>query len=158
MGTRSTTLFIEKCSDQKTGKTELKKICKFYRQMDGYPEGHGLELAEFLAKGKLVNGISMGEKELIFNGAGCLAAQVIAKLKDGPGGIYMEPVTYGEEEYNYTITVLSPWFKPDGSHPITITVKPEGKKIVFEGSPQEFINKYAPPPKSNLKKGTKIKI
>lgn len=46
MGTRSITKFIE----------EGKEICGLYRQFDGYPEGHGKELAEFLQNMPIVNG------------------------------------------------------------------------------------------------------
>lgn len=64
------------------------ELCRIYRQMDGYPEGHGIDLAK-LCDVKIVNGIGADEGG-IANGMGCLAAQVIAGLKDGPGGIYME--------------------------------------------------------------------
>jgi hypothetical protein len=79
MGTRSTTLLIEKSTNEKTGKPKLTKLIKFYRQMDGYPEGHGLDMARFLNKGNLVNGFGLTD-ELQFNGIGCLAAQLIKKL------------------------------------------------------------------------------
>lgn len=77
MGTRSMTIVMD-------GSDELVRI---YRQMDGYPEGHGLDLAR-LCDLKMVNGIS-GDKK-VANGMGCLAAQIIAGLKDGPGRIYIE--------------------------------------------------------------------
>ena len=64
-----------------------------YRQYDGYPHGHGAELAEFLNGGKVVNGIGADEKHTVFNGAGCLAAQMIAHFKNGAGGFYIEPIT-----------------------------------------------------------------
>jgi len=63
MGTRSLTTFI----DTYTGKNKMgvpvikkEKIVTMYRQFDGYPEGHGLDLAEFLAGGKMVNGLGDG--------------------------------------------------------------------------------------------------
>ena len=34
-----------------------KPVCNMYRQFDGYPTGHGAELAEFLNGGRLVNGL-----------------------------------------------------------------------------------------------------
>lgn len=40
MGTRSLTVFIDEHND--------KEIVVMYRQMDGYPEGHGQDLVDFL--------------------------------------------------------------------------------------------------------------
>lgn len=80
MGTRSITIILD----------ENQEVCRIYRQMDGYPSGHGLELAQ-LCDLKMVNGIYLGEKRKVANGMGCLAAQIVAALKDGPGGIYLEP-------------------------------------------------------------------
>lgn len=95
MGTRSLTFVYD--GD--------KAIINMYRQFDGYPSGHGLELAEFLNQGKLVNGISSAENGLVFNGMGCLAAQVVAKFKDGPGNIYLHRggTTGCWEEYRYEV-------------------------------------------------------
>jgi hypothetical protein len=35
-----------------------------YRQFDGYPSGHGQELAEFLLSGEMVNGIKIDRTRL----------------------------------------------------------------------------------------------
>jgi len=137
MGTRSTTLIREKDRNDKTGKITFRKLVKLYRQYDGYPDGHGLEIAEFLSNGKLVNGLGMDSKITLFNGAGCLAAQLIHHLKDGPGGLYVTDLRHGAEEYDYVITVRSPWIKGE-KYDIEITCK-HGKKKLFSGSPQEFI-------------------
>jgi hypothetical protein len=59
------------------------KIINLYRQYDGYPEGHGAELAEFLGEVQVQG----------FNGMGCLSAQLVANFKQGAGGFYLEPVT-----------------------------------------------------------------
>ena len=56
-------------------------VC-MYRQFDGYPSGHGAELAEFLNSfDAIVNGIRIGDTRKISNGMGCLAAQMIAFFK-----------------------------------------------------------------------------
>lgn len=146
MGTRSTTLFVEKDRNE-NGKVRVIKLCRFYRQMDGYPDGHGLDLAKYLQTGILVNGIGYREdNKYQFNGIGCLAASVIAHFKQGSGGIYMIPLSHENEDYNYTITVLSPWFKqnnPNDQTPdIMIKVTSDNKKI-FEGTPDEFVEKFA---------------
>lgn len=83
-------------------------ICLLYVQYDGYPEGHPEDTFAWLASGKVVNGLSMGQPEVVFNGAGCLAAQLVARLKDGPGGAYLYPIkSRGKcgEDYVYDIIV-----------------------------------------------------
>lgn len=93
MGTRSLTFVYH-------GK---KPIINMYRQYDGYPSGHGADLVDFLAKGKLVNGI--GADTRVFNGMGCLAAQLVTNFKDGAGNIYLYPVTSKDcgQDYEYHI-------------------------------------------------------
>lgn len=98
MGTRSITRIIE----------NGKPLLTFYRQFDGYPSGHGLELAKFLSGIEFVNGYnqthSVGKNA---NGAGCMAAQLICQLKSaaGLGGIYIRPNDVENEEYTYTINL-----------------------------------------------------
>ena len=115
MGTRSTTTIYE--GD--------KPLLTFYRQMDGYPSGHGQELVDFLKGIEIVNGIQMGgepPKLQQANGAGCLAAQILTHFKtsvinhtygeggmkiregDNVGGIYVVPIGQ-TEEYNYGVKV-----------------------------------------------------
>lgn len=85
-------------------------VC-MYRQFDGYPSGHGKELAEFLKPMEIVNGLRPGGTEnKIANDAGCLAAQMVAHFKDEPGGIYLQSVTnqdYDWIDYIYRIYVDS---------------------------------------------------
>jgi hypothetical protein len=96
MGTRALTVFKNK---------DDVEICVMYRQMDGYPEGHGLELAEFLNGFKMVNGLS-DKKEKIANGMSCLVAQVIAHFKTEAGSFYIYPAGTRDcwEEYIYIVT------------------------------------------------------
>lgn len=103
MGTRSLTTFIEVYTNDE-GKQKKNEVVTMYRQYGGYPEGHGVQLAEFLSKGKVVNGIGVGDEELQFNGIGCLTAQVVAEFKDGAGGIYLQrPNKDSGEEYRYHV-------------------------------------------------------
>jgi hypothetical protein len=79
-------------------------IINMYRQFDGYPTGHGQELAEFLLSGELVNGY--GDKQSVqFNGMGCLAAQMIANFKNSVGGFYIYSVDSTDcwQEYEYHV-------------------------------------------------------
>jgi hypothetical protein len=108
--------------------------------MDGYPDGHGLDLANFLKDITLVNGISCNEKRKIANGMGCLAAQCIAHLKDGPGSIYVYPINSRDcgEEYIYTIEEMV-------QGKITLTCfDVYDNKVLFSGSASDFIKKFDP--------------
>jgi hypothetical protein len=146
MGTRSLTRVIETHTDN-TNKKKSVKLINMYRQYDGYPSGHGMDLAEFLKGTKVVNGLGMDEVKStrVFNGAGCLAAQLIAHFKEGAGGIYIEPITANDcgQEYEYEIIVDS-----DNKE---VTLKcvevgyidskgkyRRGKRILFEGKASEF--------------------
>jgi len=77
-----------------------------YRQYDGYPSGHGLNLAQFLKPFTIVNGFG-GNAELgsTANGMGCLAAQIVAHFKTGVGAFYLYPARTSDigEEYFYDI-------------------------------------------------------
>ncbi len=76
MGTRSLTRVFNK---------DVEILC-LYRQFDGYPSGHGAELAAFVASRPFVNGIS---ETRVFNGMGCFAAQLVAHMKHEAGGFYI---------------------------------------------------------------------
>lgn len=95
MGTRSLTRVFD----------DRDEVLCMYRQMDGYPSGHGAELVEFLLPLKETNGISTYEHRKIFNGIGCLAAQIVAHFKTDVGGIYLlAPGTKDAgQEYEYEI-------------------------------------------------------
>ena len=97
MGTRSLTTFKEDYTDE--------EIVVLYRQYDGYPEGHGIDLFRFLNKMNMVNGMKPQEKRKTSNGMSCLAAQMIAYFKDEPGGFYLHKSGTRDvgEEYVYTI-------------------------------------------------------
>lgn len=81
-----------------------------YRQYDGYPSGHGLELAKFLAPKEMVNGIPVGgDTSNLANGIHCLAAQIVAHFKEGAGNIYLHQPNSRNigEEYVYYIKILN---------------------------------------------------
>ena len=81
-------------------------LMNMYRQCDGYPAGIGTELYEFLKDIKMVNGLSSGQPTRVANGAGCLAAQIVAHFKDGPGGVYLHHPSSKDcgQDYEYHIT------------------------------------------------------
>jgi hypothetical protein len=139
MGTRSTYRVIEQYKKE-DGSIENNNLVLVYRQYDGYPTGHPLETAEWLATAKVVNGLGMSETQLVFNGAGCLAAQLIAKFKDGPGGTYVHNLeSRGEcwEDYLYDIIV-----KEDRTIEYVCYDNNEDKTEIFRGTPSDFIKKY----------------
>ncbi len=71
-------------------------IANVYHHYDGYPEYLGKKLVE-LTSAPITNGISIPRPALgeVFNGMGCLVASVIAKLKSGPGGVFI----YTEKDF-----------------------------------------------------------
>ena len=116
MGTRSLTFVYE----------ENKPIVNMYRQFDGYPEGHGAELAEFLLSGEMVNGFSQTETRQ-FNGMGCLAAQMIVNFKKSVGGFYIYPIESNScwQDYEYHV------------YEETVVVK-NPDQVIFDGTWEEF--------------------
>ena len=109
MGTRSLTHVKDK-----KGKT----IVTIYCQFDGYPEGMGQDLLNFIKGGQVVNGFGMGaEFGQVFNGIEDFAAQLVTHLKgDQVGNVYLYPPNSKDcwEDYVYTI-------KPDKSGKLQIT-------------------------------------
>ena len=75
MGTRSLTKVIQTYETSIANEDnnnevykERKPITCMYRQYDGYMSGHGAELAEWLLRYTLVNGIPADKSEPMFNG------------------------------------------------------------------------------------------
>ena len=135
MGTRSITRI------QKDGET----LVAVYRQFDGYISGQGRDLANILKDRKIVNGIQFGTQSQVFNGAGCLAANIICEMKrednGDAGGVYIHPVDADDEEFVYNINVKTKegdggWSYAYEDYP-TITVVRWGEEV-FNGTSLEF--------------------
>ena len=95
MGTRSKTSFIEKIGGKK------RHLVSVYQQYDGYVEGVGYDIANYILSKKIINGISGDTKDKA-NGFGCLIAQFIRDFKTDVGGLYIvEEVD--TQEYNYNV-------------------------------------------------------
>lgn len=147
MGTRSLTRVIETYTDKTNNKKKSVKLINMYRQYDGYPSGMGMDLAEFLIGTRVVNGLSGDDvkSKRVFNGAGCLAAQLVAHFKDGAGGIYIEPINAKDcgQEYEYEVIV--------NFDTKEVTLKCieigymrgdkyiNGKRVLFEGKAEDFM-------------------
>ena len=117
MGTRSLTFVYD----------DNEAIINLYRQYDGYPSGHGRELAEFLAGKRIVNGLS-GDTSMVFNGMGCLAASLVANFKEAAGGFYLHPVSAKDCGQDYEYHVYE-------NH---IVVKNYSGSVVFSGNWEMF--------------------
>lgn len=149
MGTRSTYRVIEKGVYE--GKPWKNEFVLLYLHNDGYPSGHPSDTAEWLSKGTVVNSLGMDKPEFVFNGAGCLAAQLVARHKtdsDGnpmAGGAYLCPLKHRGrcgENYTYDIVVNSE------TKEITFIAynvsggygdKRARLKKIFEGTPAGFV-------------------
>jgi len=121
MGTRSLTYFYE--TDGKT------PFVAFYRQFDGYPTGHGKDIASFMNSKTMVNGYNDAATQ--FNGMGCMAAQIVGRLKgDSAGGIYLCSPELNQDkwqEFEYHI------------YPDKVVIK-DPTDVIFTGSWREFEN------------------
>lgn len=127
MRTRSLTVFVDEEAD--------KEIVVMYRQMDGYPEGHGKDLCEFLDGIHIVNGIPAHKKqERLANGMGCLSAQTVAHFKDEVGSFYLHPAGTRDlwEDYIYYVSV-----KDD--LPFVEIRDADDRTVLFKGNPKQVL-------------------
>ena len=109
-------------------------IVDIYHHWDGYPEGLGVTLASYLDDMKIVNGLGRDDIQ-VANGLGCLAAQLVAELKDGPGNVYIEDRgSHGWIDYHYYV-----W--GDYNKDIWISIFSDDE-CIFVGKPQALLDKY----------------
>jgi hypothetical protein len=98
------------------------RLANIYHHYDGYPSGLGVKLKTILGDDPIIDMGVSGDMDCPqhFNGAGCLAAYLVARLKlghsrslDGTtrsiGNVYLEPIHYEPDgifiEYVYRIIV-----------------------------------------------------
>ena len=112
-----------------------KVMVSIYNHYDGYPEGLGVTLASYLDGYRITNGLGK-DNEYVFNGLGCLAASLIAELKDGPGNIYIEDpnVPHTWIDYDYYV-----W--GDDNKDIWISIF-DDRECIFVGLPTQLLDKY----------------
>ena len=113
-----------------------KTVVEIYHHWDGYPEGLGVKLASYLDDKSIVNGLgSKDNEDIVFNGVGCMAASIVAQLKDGPGNVYIEDRgSHAWIDYEYFI-----WGDTDKEIWISIF---EDSECIFVGKPRQLLKKY----------------
>lgn len=146
MSTRSLTVVRSRWNSKGAFETHA----NIYRHHDGYLEGHGQWLFDFLNGLVVVNGISGQMPKRYANGPGRLAAQLVAQLhaaghepdlntSDGPCGQeyhYQIDVEFGldfsRKEYPVSVTVFDGPMTAFGAGGNDCTNK------IFEGSVEEY--------------------
>ena len=112
-----------------------KTIVDIYHHWDGYPEGVGVTLASYLEDMKIVNGLGR-DNENVANGLGCLAAQLIAEIKDGPGNV---SIIGSEESYSWIDYEYYIWGAEYKDIWISIF---DDRECIFVGKPDALLHKY----------------
>ena len=134
MATRATISIAKREEGVSFSEKPNKTIVDIYHHWDGYPEGLGMTLASYLDNMNIVNGLGRDDTH-VANGLGCLAASIVAELKDGPGDVYIEPRdSHGWIEYQYYV-----W--GDDYKDIWISIFDEGE-CIFVGKPRDLLKKY----------------
>lgn len=135
MSTRSVTTVRSKWA----GKEDYKTHARIYRHHDGYPEGQGKWLHEFLDGMVIVKGITGKEPPKHANGPGRLAAQMTAALlaEEHEPDLLNHDGDCGQE-YEYRISVE--FGEQGGTMAIEVFDGPirEDADRLFEGTVDEF--------------------
>ena len=136
MGTRSTITFY-------SSEVPEEPIVTIYQQYDGYISGVGHNLANWLLKMKLINGIGRKHHKWEYaNGIGCLIAKFIRDFKVETGNLYITSPDVGKDcDYNYRVYVDFVTKETKADDAITIKVTNWGSKddYIFVGSPSELL-------------------
>ena len=112
---------------------------QIYYHYDGYPEGLGCKLAEFLCDFRVVNGLPLDyfENVKVANGVGCLTAQLIASFKEEPGNVYVEYPDTDRDDVEFTYYIWGCVGKD-----IWMSIFDLHGECIFVGMPQQLIEKY----------------
>ena len=109
---------------------------QIYKHYDGYPEDLGVTLANYLNGYDILNGIPNSHQGPIANGIGCMAAQLVSYIKDGPGNVYLQPPhNIDIEDYVYYI-----WVKENEE--IMISIFNYEEECIFVGNSESLMEKY----------------
>ena len=135
MGTRATIKIARREEGVSFSEKPEKHMVSIYHHFDGYPEYLGVTLANYLLGTKIVNGLG-NDRDTVFNGLGCMAASIIAELKEEAGNVYIEDPEHpsGWIDYEYYI-----W--GDTGKDIRISIF-DGDECIFVGEPYKLLRKY----------------
>jgi len=137
MSTRSLVRFAKREEGVSFSEHPERVEVQVYKHYDGYPQGHPVDLAKFLNRFRIVNGLTNDSTE-VANGLDCLAAQYIAKFKTEPGDLYVENPDTKHYDVEYITYV---WGIENKDIWISI-FDVYDKKCIFVGKPQQLIDKY----------------
>ena len=135
MGTRATIHIAKREEGVSFSEIPKKKLVSIYNQYDGYPDGLGVTLANYLLDTKIVNGLG-GDRDTVFNGLGCMAASIIAELKEEAGNVYIDNPNnpHGWLDYEYVI-----WGSDHKDIWISIF---DCNNCIFVGKPYKLLREY----------------
>ena len=143
MGTRCTTVVTQQW-DSGGEASGVEHLATIFRHWDGYLDGHGQWLADFLKDAVVTNGKIDGKKN--FNGPGRLASGIVhALVEDGHDPDLMSKGTICGQEYEYHINVK--FGDTGGELSIKVIDGPmtmfgaggeECTNVAFEGTVKEF--------------------
>lgn len=133
MSTTSTIRFTRKHDD------EYIPLINIYQHYDGYIDGVGHELAEWLYKKTLVNGLPLNYDQNMANGIGCLAAQFIRDFKEEPGGLYITSLDNTSDEYHYEVVINDSFRNAVPVNAVTEIIVLSYEKEIFRGLPEELL-------------------
>jgi len=105
MGTHA--LVIVK-DDKNVGMLECPIVASLYCHYDGYLDGVGKNISNFLKDMTVVNGLNGGIPK-VANGMGCLAAQLISNWKTEAGNFYLTPVYPVSEHLDMKTDLFVEW-------------------------------------------------
>jgi len=149
MGTRATIHIAKREEGVSFSEIPEKKLVSIYHHYDGYPEYLGVTIADYLDGKKIVNGL--GDREApVFNGLGCLAAQLVCHLKlvnagcdqNGKlnipaGNVYIDNPDCPHGGLNYEYVVWG-----DDGKDVWISIFDYDRNCIFVGKPSKLQNKY----------------
>ena len=135
MGTRATIHIAKREEGVSFSEIPKKKLVSIYNQYDGYPEGLGVTIASYLDNKTIVNGLG-GDRDTVFNGLGCMAASIIAELKEEAGNVYIDNPNnpHGWLDYEYVI-----WGSDHKDIWISIF---DGNNCIFVGKHYKLLREY----------------
>ena len=137
MSTRSLVRFATREEGVSFSEHPKRVEIQVYKHYDGYPSGHPVDLANFLNRFRIVNGLTNNSVK-VANGLGCLAAQYVAEFKMEPGDIYVENPDKKHGDIDYITYV---WGVENKNIYMSIFDTYEDK-CIFVGKPEDLIEKY----------------